>query len=571
MINKQNLSVPILLFFVLVFQIGCKNDEEIALIFSSLKLEEFKVSTLKAKDTVNLIKAIKNNDRIIAIYYESGDSLVISKENIISIDQNENLWKASIKFRDNSILDLPMIGQITIALEDITLNPYLKCPLCAVINVKIPVKSRIAVKVHGKPNGGISIENKFLKYTEEHEVPILGLYSNWKNTVEISVLDLKGNVRVSKIIEIQTQPIKESSSMSVVTNKYPEKTTQLYFSANKPIGFDQTGAVRWAYEPASQFYYIFPKLKNGNLLALGSKDLYVYHSKYLYEITPLGLTVREYVIPNYIHHDIVELPNGNLLTLSNSKPIVFQDGVSEEETVIEIDRQSGAILKTWDFNNILAPQRKPIPSTRPDDWLHLNALFFDTRDNSIIVSGRSQSAVIKIDYATSAIKWILSSPELWPERFNAFLLKPVDNSGAILDTSIIDFWAYGQHSVKVKPNGNLILYDNGDSRNYYENRVALPEYSRLVEYKIDETKMTISFVNSFDNGKTLYTKYTGAVNYQPELNSTLIAYMFPSSVLPQPKIVEVDNSNNILFEANLSVDLANYRGFKMNIYSALAY
>lgn len=569
-INKRILIVLVLFVLALIFQ-RCQNDKEVDLIISTLKLETFKVETLKAKDSINLIKTIKTNDNTVTIFYESGDSLVTSKSNIFSIDQNPNLWMATIKLSDNSTLDLPMIGQITITPEDIKLNPYLKCPLCAIVNLKIPVKSRIGVKVHGKPNGGISIENKFVKYSEDHEVPVLGLYNNWQNTVEISVLDLRGKVRVSKTIEIHTKPIVENSTMNVLTNKYADKSTQLYFSANKPIGFDQMGEVRWAYEPASQFYYIFPKLKNGNILTVGTKDLYVYHSKYIYEITPLGLVVREYVIPNYIHHDIVELPNGNLLTLSNSKPIVFQDGISEEETVIEIDRQTGAILKTWDFNTIIDPQRKSIPSTRPDDWLHLNALFYDTRDNSIIVSGRSQSAVIKIDYTTGAIKWILSSPELWDVKFSTYLLKPVDNSRSQINTTNIDFWPYGQHSVKMKPNGNLILYDNGDNRNFYENRLSPIEYTRLVEYKIDESKRTIELVSSFDNGKKIYTKYTGAVNYQPELNSTLIAYMYPSSVLLQPKIVEVDNANTILFEANLSIDLQNYRGFKMNIYGGLTY
>lgn len=554
----------------IIFLYSCDNDE-LRQLENSLRFENTKVAILKAKDTVNLIKKINYGETHTSLVYESGDSVLIDNDKISSIDEDDSLWIVTLIFKDKSVFLLPKIGELTIKGDDIIVDPYFSCQLCAIVNISIPVKSRIFINVHGKPNGGVAIQKKFTKYSEYHEVPILGLYGNWKNVVEITVADFYGNTRTSKILEITTKEIGISSGMEVTINSSNFIANELYFSANKPIGFDRNGEVRWIFQPTSKVLYLFQKLRNGNILAVSKEDVYVYHSKFIYELSPLGLIIRTYEIPNYWHHDIVELPNGNLLALSNSQPIVFQDGVSEEETIVEIDRTSGALIDTWDFNNILDPLRPPIPSSRPDDWLHLNAIVYNEMDNSIVVSGRSQSAVIKLDYSTKKIKWILSSHGLWNESFKEFLLRPIDDSGNDIETNSADFWPYGQHSPKIKPNGNLILYDNGDSRNYYEGAISPIEYSRLAEYRIDESKKTIQLVSSFDNNKSIYTKFTGAVAYQPKFNSTLIAYMYPSTIFPQPKVIEIDNDGSVQFEANFSADLANYRGFKMDVYQYFEY
>jgi arylsulfate sulfotransferase len=192
-----------------------------------------------------------------------------------------------------------------------------------------------------------------------------------------------------------------------------------------------------------------------------------------------------------------------------------------------------------------------------------DGLCFDQRDNSIIVSGRSQSAITKIDYESGRIKWILGDHKYWKPEFQNYLLTPVHSSGDSLDISDMDFWPSGQHSPRLRPDGNLLVYDNGDYREFYPGTTAKQAYSRLVEYSIDEQTKEIQLVREFNFNKEIYTKYTGSVGYQPDQRTTLIGFMYTSDVLLNAKIVEVGDQNNIIFEADLSPDMANYRALKL--------
>lgn len=58
------------------------------------------------------------------------------------------------------------------------------------------------------------------------------------------------------------------------------------------------------------------------------------------------------------------------------------------------------------------------------NWAHVNSVDYDPTDDSIIISSRHQSAVIKIGH-DKTVKWILSSPEGWAEK----VLTPVDRDG----------------------------------------------------------------------------------------------------------------------------------------------
>jgi arylsulfate sulfotransferase len=334
----------------------------------------------------------------------------------------------------------------------------------------------------------------------------------------------------------------------------------VYLVTSLRLGFDQTGEVRWAYTPDSSPHLSFmSKLVNGNMLAVSPSGTAIT------EITMLGQIIKTYAVPNAIHHDIIEMPTGNFLVTTSSN-----NGVSIEDVIVEIDRTSGAIVKTWDLYKILDPSRKALPDTGSNDWLHMNSLFFDASDKSIIFSSRSQSAVVKIDYGTGAVKWILGNPNFWNQSLSKYLFTPVDATGKPLDVSSQDFWPYGQHAASRLQNGNILLYDDGDFRNYYDNaNVPQVSYSRAVEYAIDEQAKTIRLVWKFDNNKTQFTPYTGFVQNLSNSNR-IIAYMDGSgNGSTGPKIVEIDNNNQILFDADINPGSFYYRGLKVDIYQGI--
>ena len=152
------------------------------------------------------------------------------------------------------------------------------------------------------------------------------------------------------------------------------------------------------------------------------------------------------------------------------------------------------------------------------DWLHLNSLQYDESDNSIIVSSRETSTIIKCALGEEPqIVWMAGNPDFW--EGTDFAQYSLEAQG--------DFsYQYGQHDVELMSSeevealgfeapeeGQLYLrvYDN----NYYamssrdDFQVEVPEDvgtanmedgvdSHVYYYLVDENAGTFTLVDSFD-------------------------------------------------------------------------
>lgn len=262
---------------------------------------------------------------------------------------------------------------------------------------------------------------------------------------------------------------------------------------------DETGAVRWmlSEKGLGAAGSLLP-LSNGNYLIGGDKSFGQYYKYNLFELNMTGQIINEYLVNGY-HHDAQELPNGNLLILANNV-----NGDVVEDTMYEIERSTGAILRTWDLNSYFNVGNyndtgKHISDVNygsdTHDWLHTNGMEYDKNTNSVLISARHQDAVFSMSLETDDINWILSNPDdLWPEYLKEKLLKPTGDNFE---------WQYGQHNISLLPNGDIMMFDNGDyrSKNTDEVLPATEGYSRAVVYRIDKESMTVSQVWQF--GKEL--------------------------------------------------------------------
>ena len=357
------------------------------------------------------------------------------------------------------------------------------------------------------------------------------------------------------MVTITTKVTSIVPKIQINLNNLPAQYHGLYLVSNLAAAFDQQGEIRWLYSQASSGFS--QKLMNGNILL--NADGFNF-----FEATMLGQIIRNYNVPTGIHHEIKELPSGNFIVGTSSV-----SPATNEDVLVEVDRSSGQIVKTWDFNLLLDPSRTFLPMGSTRDWLHLNGAYFDARDNSIVISSRHQSAVVKLDYATGKVKWILGAHAYWNSNFSQNLLTPVDSKGNEIDPSQSDFWQYGQHAPLLLRNGNILLYDNGNYRGFYDGKPDVQQngYTRAVEYKIDENEKTVELVWKFDNNKSVFTMATGFVDHQYDTDTRLIAYMWGTAGCP--KIVELDNSSNIIFEAVIDAGSKYYRGFKLDVYAGL--
>ena len=168
------------------------------------------------------------------------------------------------------------------------------------------------------------------------------------------------------------------------------------------------------------------------------------------------------------------------------------------------------------------------------NWAHVNSIDYDPTDDSIIISSRHQSAIIKIG-RDKKVKWILGAPRGWRSPWKEALLTPVDAQGKPLkcgDAECGDAfdWTWTQHTawrIDSKSDKNVIwvsVFDNGDARGMEQ--PALPEmkYSRAVIYKIDQVKRTVEQVWEYgkERGHNWYSPVTSLTEYQPDKNSVFV-------------------------------------------------
>jgi len=550
------------------------NRKELDQLKGSLSVEETKTSLLQNSSNGTLITKIDTSasSNSLALHYENGSIVTINKNYFTGIQPNLMQWVTQFSFTDGTIISAFSTGKLNLQ-DSVVINPYGTAPLCAFAKFDMPVKGRFNIIVQAKPNGGISISHSFSNYSYHQELQILGLYDNYANHVEFQFVNSSGFIRATQIVTLQTVALPNKPIITIKKNLLSQSDVSIYsVSLGGPYGFDQNGEIRWYY--TGDFWYSYGKLKNGNLIASsGLNTLLGQFSPALNEISMLGESIRHYIIPNYQHHDVWEMPNGNFLIGTNSTSTPAFNGVPLQDVVVEINRSSGSVVRTWNFNNILDPKRTFIPdAVGSSDWLHMNRVSYNSVDNSIIISSRSQSAVVKIDYETSQIKWILSNPNLWNSQLSQYLLIPVNLNGEEINVDSIDFWPYGQHHPWQLSNGNILLYDDGDYRGFYDNpNVPLKSYSRALEYKLDEVNRTIQLVWSFNNNKSIFTQYTGSVEQFDASNTRMIGFMDggPNVVGEAPKILEIDSQNNTVFEANVNLGSFYYRAMKMDLYSGI--
>lgn len=168
------------------------------------------------------------------------------------------------------------------------------------------------------------------------------------------------------------------------------------------------------------------------------------------------------------------------------------------------------------------------------NWAHVNSVDYDPTDDSIIISSRHQSAIVKIG-RDKKIKWIFSSPEGWREGWKEKLLTPVDHQGKPIkcEGSVCegDFdFTWTQHTayrIDEKSDKNIVYvtaFDNGDARGM--DQPALPEmkYSRAVIYKIDQKARTIEQVWQYgkERGYSWYSPVTSLTKYFADKDSVMV-------------------------------------------------
>lgn len=395
-------------------------------------------------------------------------------------------------------------NRYTLAQPLVKLNPYLIAPLTALVLFATPVSTEATIVVRGKEQAG-DIRHTFPAATQ-HILPVYGLYADYENTVEVILATGQNNT-----LKIQTEPLHPDVPVATAI-----KTTAEYLGNNlmfltaamraMPVGYDYAGDVRWY--AAKNFSFDLKRMPNGHLL-IGTERLVKmpYFTTGLYEMAFSGKIFKEYVLSSGYHHDQFVMEDGSILV----QTFDFYSGTVEDKCVL-ISPESGEVLKTWDYKDVLPQNVAGSGSQDEHDWFHNNAVWYDKRSHSLTLSGRHQDAVINLDYETGELNWIIGDPEGWPQEMVAqYFFTPVGDNFE---------WQYEQHACVVLPDGDIMVFDNGHFRakqkeNYLLNK---DNYSRGVRYRIDTQKMTIQQIWQYgkERGAEFFSPYICNVEYYDE-------------------------------------------------------
>jgi hypothetical protein len=229
-------------------------------------------------------------------------------------------------------------------------------------------------------------------------------------------------------------------------------------------------------------------------------------------------------------HDLQVLPDGHALLLSYDVEPVRMDSVvpggSPNAKVVglivqEIDQAKDVVFqwRSWDHFEILDTDSCLI-NVRDTlvDYVHGNAVELDS-DGNLLISARAMNEITKIDRATGEVIWRLGLHA----KHNQFTF--------VNDTRGFS----GQHDIRRLANGHITLFDNGNCTS--------PNYSRGLEYELDEVNKTATLVWEDRGTPDIFGPFMGNVQREAS-GSTMLGWGGTGN---DPKLTEIHADGSIAY------------------------
>jgi arylsulfate sulfotransferase len=399
----------------------------------------------------------------------------------------------------------------------------------------------------------------------EHRIAVLGMRPARQHSIRVVIKTAAGNnEEISEVMHFTTPALPaDFPPLNVIASKPEEMEPGVtMFAVNLwendlsildygyIVALDEQGEVVWYCKTQDRIADL-RRLKNGNLL-------YQHGSyRFLYEIDLLGRDVRCWYGSNLtmppnphatavevdtMHHEILELANGNFLTLATElrhfeqfpknefdAKTAFEAAEVVCDDVVEF-RPDGSIVERFHLTDVLDSKVFGYLSTgrfwkdkyderigaQSRDWSHANGLIYLPEEHAIIVSFRHLDCLMKIDWQTKQTRWILGDSTGWAAAWQPYFLQRLGDMP----------WSYHQHGPQLTSRGTILMYDNGNyrTRPFGDITPANKNRSRIVEVAIDESEMTVEQVYAYsgDASNPFYCPFYGEADLLPVTNNILI-------------------------------------------------
>lgn len=248
-------------------------------------------------------------------------------------------------------------------------------------------------------------------------------------------------------------------------------------------------------------------------------------------------------------HEFLMLPNGHAMMMSYHTIIydmstIVPGGQTNCSLVINVIQEQDADRNVvFEWRNL-----DYIPITDSDEDLTASRVNYSTLngfdidyDGNILASFRSHSEIMKISRSTGEIIWRMGSPR---GEFS-FIGEHEENA---------PYYYSRQHHVVRLPNGNISIFDNGQSHQ--------PPYSRGVEYTLDEINKVATLVSEvrYPNGNIFCV--TAGNAQKLENGGWFIGYGVPNPQFVKRNAVEYHPDGSIALELSLPNNVLAYRVYK---------
>jgi len=282
------------------------------------------------------------------------------------------------------------------------------------------------------------------------------------------------------------------------------------------------------------FYKMFPF--NINALQKHPDGLLAYNMKnknFIYVIDQTYTVVDSFTCGNGYTingHEFQMIDSGHVLVMAYDTQTIDMSeivpGGNPSAQVIgliiqELDSQRNVVFqwRSWDHFEITDATYIDFTSWRID-YVHGNAIELDD-DGNILISSRHMDEITKINRQTGDIIWRLGGL----------------NNEFIFSADSVGFTR--QHDIRRIDNGNITLFDNG---NFH-----VPQYSRAVEYELDEVNLTCTLVWEYRDTPDNFGDCCGNVQRLPGGN-TVISWGGPAN----PTMTEINPAGEKELELTLN-------------------
>lgn len=163
-------------------------------------------------------------------------------------------------------------------------------------------------------------------------------------------------------------------------------------------------------------------------------------------------TLLRWIETSALHHDFLELPNGDLVFLSDEKRVVGSVGYSGDLVVVlGSDGVERTLWSAWDYYD-------PSQFAGQHDFAHANALRYDDATDTLWLGVHNANQLLQLDPTTGEVrKWVFGRTTDYPIT---------EGTGPL-----------SQHNFTLLP-GGVLIHDNRDA-------AGLP--ARIVEFSLTES------------------------------------------------------------------------------------